>query len=64
MYIFIGDKNLIKNKGKASEEIGITFPNFSRILNKKIACRKVVAYCITKYIDENAEILDFFEKVR
>lgn len=64
MYMFIGDKSLIKDKGKASTEIGISFANFSRILNRRMACRKVVAYCIVKYIDSEAEIQDFFEKVK
>ena len=49
---------------KASEKIGITQPNLSLILNRKVACRKVVAFCITKYINEDAEIEDYFERVR
>lgn len=64
MYIFKEDKNIIKNKGKASEKIGITLPTLSKILNKRCACRKTTAYCITKYIDEDAEIIDFFERVK
>ena len=34
----------------------------SNILNGKVACRKVVAFCITKYLNENAEIEDYFVK--
>ena len=64
MYMFIGDKNLIKPKGKASKEIGLALPTLSKILNKRVACRKVTAYCITKYIDQNAEINNFFERVK
>ena len=30
--------------------------NNVNILNRKVACRKVVAFCITKYIDKNAKI--------
>lgn len=52
------------NQTIASEKIGITQPTLSNILLRKVACRKVVAFCITKYIDENAEIEDYFEKVR
>ena len=33
-----------------------------RIINGKVACRKVVAFCITKYLNENAEIEDYFIK--
>jgi hypothetical protein len=32
-------------------------------MNRKVACRKVLAFCITKYINETAEIEDYFEKV-
>ena len=52
------------NQTLASEKIGIAQPTFSNILNRKVACRKVVAFCITKFFDENAEIEDFFEKVK
>jgi hypothetical protein len=36
----------------------------SNILNRKVACRKVVAFCIAKYIDDNANIEDYFELVK
>lgn len=52
------------NQTIASEVIGITQPNLSKILNGKVACRKVTAYCITKYIDENAEIEDYFIRIK
>ena len=42
--------------------IGITQPCLSNILNGKVACRKVVAYCITKYLNQDAEIEDYFIK--
>lgn len=63
MYIF--KKNLIIkiNQTKASKVIGIAQPTLSNILNRKVACRKVVAFCITKYIDQDAEIEKFFEVV-
>ena len=61
MYIFRQDVECRKFKQKeASETIGIAAPTLSNILLGKVACRKVVAYCITKYIDENAEIEDYF----
>lgn len=50
------------NQSIACEVIGITQPTLSNILNRKVACRKVVAFSIVKYIDENAEIEDYFEK--
>ena len=54
-------KSKIKiNKTKASEVIGITRPYLTNILNGKVGCTKPVAYCITKYINSNAEINDYF----
>lgn len=50
------------NKTKACVEIGITRPYLSFILNKKMGCHKTTAFCITKYLDKNAEIDDFFER--
>ncbi len=64
MYMFTGDKSLISKKGKASEEIGLAIQTLSKILNKRVACKKTTAYCITKYINENAEINDFFVRVK
>ena len=64
MYMLKEDVNIKMNKSLASRIIGLTQPTLSLIMNRRVACRKVVAFCITKYIDENAEIDDYFEKVR
>jgi hypothetical protein len=64
MYVFKEGVNIKVNQTKAGEIIGLTQPTLSNILNRKVACRKVVAYCITKYINENAEIEDYFERVK
>ena len=64
MYLFKEDANVKINQTIASEVIGITQPCLSNILNRKVACRKVVAFCIVKYLDINAEIDDYFEKVK
>ena len=64
MYIFKEGVNVKINQTIAGEVIGLTQPTLSKILNRKVACRKVVAFCITKYIDENAKIEDYFEKTR
>ena len=64
MYVFKEGVNTKINQTKASKVIGLTQPTLSNILNRKVACRKVVANCITKYINENAEIEDYFERVR
>lgn len=62
MYFFKGDPKIILNQVAASKTIGLAQPTLSKILNRKVACRKVVAFCIAKYISDDAEILDFFEK--
>ena len=64
MYIFKQDIDYKINQTIASEVIGITQPCLSNILNGKVACRKVVAYCITKYLNEDAEIDEYFERVK
>ena len=61
MYRFRKDVYCEINQTKASKVIGITQPTLSNILNRKVACRKVVAFCIVKYLDSNAEINDYFE---
>lgn len=62
MYIFKTEIPIKINQTKACEIIGLAQPTLSNILNGKVACRKVVAFCITKYLDENAEIEDYFYK--
>ena len=64
MYIFKENIDVKINQTIAGEVIGLTQPTLSNILNRKVACRKVVAFCITKYIDKNAEIEDYFEKIK
>ena len=60
MYRFRSDIEVRINKTKASEIIGIDRSYLTQITNRKTKCSKVVAYCITKYLDQNAEILDYF----
>ena len=60
MYLFKTEISVKINQTIASKVIGITQPTLSNILNGKVACRKVVAFCITKYLDENAKIEDYF----
>lgn len=53
----------IGSVGKASKKIGIDISTLSRILHRKQKCSKILAYCITKYININAEIEDYFTRV-
>jgi len=64
MYLLKENANVKINQTKASEVIGITQPWLSNILNRKVSCSKVLAFCIVKYLDINAEIEDYFEKVK
>lgn len=64
MYTIKKDFNIKLNKKVASEEIGITRPALTNILNGRVACRKVVAFSIVKYIDLYAEIEDYFDEVK
>lgn len=54
----------IKRKYKIiniAEEVGISISYLSLILTGKRTCPKKTAYCITKWLDEEAEIDKFFE---
>ena len=62
MYILKNEMK-IENETKASKIIGIDISTLSRILHKKQKCSKILAYCITKYIDQNAEINNYFIKI-
>ena len=64
MYILKENVEIRMNQTIASEVIGIAQPTLSNILNRKVACRKVVAFSIVKYLDDKAEIEDYFEKVK
>ena len=64
MYMFKEGLNIKINQTQACVVIGLTQPTLSKILHRWVACRKVVAFSITKYLDENAEIEDYFDKVK
>ena len=52
------------NKTKMAEIIGLNPNTIRRIINGKQECSKLVAYCITKFLNEDAEIEDYFIKNR
>ncbi len=64
MYQFKSEKyNEVISKYKMksiAERIGITPTYLSQILNNKKECKKTVAYCITKAINNSSEINDYF----
>ena len=63
MYIF-KDKNVAKmfNKTQMAKVIGLNPDTLRRVINGKQECSKLVAYCITKFLDDEAKIEDYFIK--
>ena len=58
------DKELAKmyNKTKLADFIGLSPDTLRRIINGKQDCSKLVAYCITKTLNQDAEIEEYFYK--
>lgn len=62
MYRFNVEIPIKVNKSIACKIIGLNRSVLSSILNGKVLCRKVTAFSITKYLDKDAEIEDYFIK--
>jgi plasmid maintenance system antidote protein VapI len=64
MYLF-RDKNvaITYNKGQMAKVVGINPDTLRRIINGKQTCSKLTAYCITKFLDSEAEIINYFDRV-
>lgn len=61
MYYFNArDKIKFINKSQFAKELGVSASYINQVLNQRIHCSKLLAYCITKKLDENAEISDYF----
>lgn len=60
MYEIRKDVDIVINKTLASETVGVSREYLTQVLNGKQTCSKLLAYCITKYLSEDAEILDYF----
>lgn len=56
------DKVSIINQSELARKVGINQATLNRIFNQKQSCSKVLAYAIVKAINENNEILDYFDK--
>ena len=65
MYRFKKEKfDKIKlNQARIADEIGISRQYINGVINNRYNCRKLVAYAMTKLINSNAEINDYFERV-
>lgn len=58
-------KKILDGRTKISiaEKVGLTRQTVINVLNRKQSCRKGTAYCITKALNSEAEIPDFFVRV-
>lgn len=63
MYILKENVKIAMNQRTLAQIIGIHEVTLSNIMKRKVSCRKVVALCIVHYIDKDAELLDYFDKV-
>lgn len=63
MYTF-KDKETAKmfNKTQMAKVIGLNPDTLRRVINGKQECSKLVAYCITKFLNYEAKIEDYFIK--
>lgn len=50
------------NKVQMAKVIGLNPDTLRRVINGKQECSKLVAYCITKFLNSESEIEDYFEK--
>ena len=59
------DKEKVKmfNKTQMAKVVGLNADTLRRVINGKQECSKLVAYCITKFINSESEIEDYFEKI-
>lgn len=65
MYILKNSEKVsIINQSELARKIGINQATLNRIFNKKQRCSKIMAYTIVKSINENAEIEDYFERIK
>lgn len=51
------------NKTQMAKVVGLNADTLRRVINGKQKCSKLVAYCITKFLNSEAEIEDYFEKI-
>jgi len=60
------DKEIARNYNKVqvAKVIGLTPDTLRRVINGKQLCSKLVAYCITKFLNSEAEITEYFDYVK
>lgn len=55
--------NLKVNQSELARKIGLSFQYINGVIHNRYLCRKIVAYAMTKAINNEAEIKDYFERV-
>ena len=55
--------NIKINQKNLANGIGLSRQYINGVINNKYNCRKIVAYAMTKLINSDAEISDYFEMV-
>lgn len=64
MYEFLDKDNArIYNKIQMAKEIGLHPDTVRKTINGKTNCSKLIAFCITKFLDHNAEIEKYFKRI-
>lgn len=51
------------NKKAFANEVGLRYESLLRIIHGKQQCQKTTAYSISKHINENSEINNYFEVI-
>ena len=64
MYIAKKEKFGVVNQSAIARIVGIEVETMNRIVNGKQTTKKETAYCIVKAIHEDAEIEEYFEKIK
>ena len=49
--------------GAVATEIGINYDSLSKMIKQNKSCIKITAYAITKYLNNEKEIADFFDRI-
>lgn len=58
------EKAKMFNKTQMAKVVGLNADTLRRVINGKQECSKLVAYCITKFLNSEAEIEDYFKKIK
>lgn len=62
-YLFKGNLNIKINKSDLSRKTEISYPSITNIINCKITTNKAYAFIITKFLDKDKNIEDYFIKI-